>query len=31
LRADSPLESLLSRDLECMVSFLVQVTRSIVR
>jgi len=31
LRADSPLESLLSRDLGCMVSFLANVTRSIVR
>jgi UDP-N-acetylglucosamine acyltransferase len=31
LTADSPLESLLRRDLECMVGFLAQVTRSIVR
>lgn len=31
LTADAPLGSLLIRDLECMVSFLAQVTRSIVR
>jgi UDP-N-acetylglucosamine acyltransferase len=31
LRADAPPESLFVRDLECMVSFLAHVTRSIVR